>query len=61
VSELTFGQRLAVRVLAWAMRRRGMPAALELQRALDRAFPHRTWEQRAAMWNAAVDRAGSRR
>lgn len=52
---MTWGQRLAIRVLAFALRRGA--DVLQLRAALYRAFPRRTDAEREAMWNAALNRA----
>jgi hypothetical protein len=59
------GRRLAVRVVAWVLRRNGrnmdtvghlLVSPDEIGRILQRCYPHRDWTWRAGVLEAAVDR-----
>jgi hypothetical protein len=52
---MAWGQRLAVRVLAFALRRGADHD--QLRHALKKAFPRRRPSERAAMWDKAMARA----
>ena len=55
----SFGQRMAIAVIAWVLRRRPS-AAPELRAALDQGYRHRPEGFRIAMWRAALERNGIR-
>jgi hypothetical protein len=55
----TLGQRIAVAVIAWALRVRP-DAGPDLRQALDAGYRRQPEEQRLAMWRAALERNGVR-
>jgi len=56
VSGFSWGQRFAIRVIAFLARHTSV-SRVDLRIAFDRGFRHRPEEERLAMWRAAMERA----